>query len=199
MKNLLIFFISTFTLASFQSCKNCNSYLNLDSRAVECVFKVGSYFVYNDSSDQIIDSEYVYQYTYHINSDILYYRDDCYTYGDELSMSQSSFHNGVLYDKIYTDNSGPEGIGTYDSLRYYYSSPSFFYPYTDTFISNNFVVSGHVYPTVYKNNYPASTVKNGDTIPTDFYYAPNYGIIKRVEHRPTGDVSWDLIRYHIVQ
>jgi hypothetical protein len=64
---------------------------------------------------------------------------------------------------------------------------------------NNFVVGGHVYPTVYKSQgiiYGATVASN---IPVDYYFAKGYGIVKRIEHRTTGDVSWDLIRYHILQ
>jgi hypothetical protein len=36
------------------------------------------------------------------------------------------------------------------------------------------------------------------TNPTDLYYASGYGIVKIVEHRPTGDVSHDLVNYKII-
>ncbi|MBS1686906.1 MAG: hypothetical protein JSS76_19370 [Bacteroidetes bacterium] len=33
--------------------------------------------------------------------------------------------------------------------------------------------------------------------PADIYFASNYGIVKIVEHRPSGDVPWILTNYHI--
>ena len=48
------------------------------------------------------------------------------------------------------------------------------------------------------------TVQIGDgsspwfTHPTDLYITSGSGIIKMVQHLPTGDVNWNLINYHIV-
>ncbi len=35
--------------------------------------------------------------------------------------------------------------------------------------------------------------------PTDLYYVANYGIVKMVTHKPTGDIRWDLVNYHIIK
>ena len=203
MNKASIIFTFFITLIFFQSCRNCNTYIRPDSRISECIFKVGSYFIYSDTTDHIIDSEYVYQYTYKVNGVVLTYTDACYTYGDVFSMSQISFHNGIFYDKIYSGNaSEPPYLFVGDSLGYeYYSYPSeapTFIPSSDTAVFSNFSVGGSVYPTVYKNNFQLRIKENTDTVPIDLYFAQNYGIFKRVEHRPSGDVSWDLIRYHIV-
>jgi hypothetical protein len=194
MNKALIIFILFLSIVFFQSCQNCNTYYHSDPVVVSCMFKIGSYFVYNDSTDHIIDSEYVYQYTYHINGVELTYEDNCLTYGDVLSMSQLSFHNGSFYDKIYSDGSAPPHFFLYDSLRYDYSFPGWTFALS---VLSNFSVSNNIYPTVYKDSSVYGTLVGTDTIPTDLYFAPNYGIVKKVEHRPTGDVSWDLIRYHI--
>jgi len=190
------------TIASFQSCRNCNTYVHTAPIILDCVFKAGSYFVYNDSTDHIIDSEYVYQYTYQINGVELSRTDGCFTYGgDIISMSQNSFHDGIFFDKIYSNNeSQPVYLFIGDSLGYDHplSEAPTFMPYNNSSVLSNFSVSGNIYPTVYKDSSAYSTIVGSDTVPTDLYFAPNYGIVKRVEHRPTGDVSWDLIRYHIV-
>jgi hypothetical protein len=64
---------------------------------------------------------------------------------------------------------------------------------------NNFFVAGYAYPTVYKTEGIKYGITVASNISVDFYFAPGYGVVKRVEHRSTGDVSWDLIRYHILQ
>lgn len=73
-----------------------------------------------------------------------------------------------------------------------------FYTVDDSIHYQNFSVGGHVFQTVYKTS-RLQVVAGSDTVNTDLYYAPGYGIVKKVEHRPTGDVNWDLVRYHIVQ
>jgi hypothetical protein len=107
-------------------------------------------------------------------------------------MTEISYRNSLFYDSIY--ESGVIYIS--DSKRFWISGG---YVYgADLIVPNPMTVNGILYPAVYKG-YQQLIVDNSDTIPTDLYFASNYGIIKRVEHRPTGDVSWDLIRYHIVQ
>jgi hypothetical protein len=66
-----------------------------------------------------------------------------------------------------------------------------------------------IQPSVSSGNYNFQnvqlwTVQIGDgsspwfTHPTDLYITSGSGIIKMVQHLPTGDVKWNLINYHIV-
>ena len=178
-------------LISLSYC-SCNSCVNVDkptdSRVSACFFKVGSYFIYNDSIDHIIDSQYVFQYSYRPNFLPSMY-DNCTLYTNQYQMWETSYRNGLLYDSIYSScNTSPgflSSVTTYD-------------PRMDT-LFNNFVVGGHVYPTVYKTEGIIYRVPVDSNIPVDYYFATGYGVVKRVEHRQAGDVSWDLIRYHILQ
>jgi len=197
MNKVLRLIIIIATTLFFQSCQKCNTYYHSDPVIVSSFFKTGSYFVYSDTADHIIDSEYVCKYTYLVNGIFLTKEDACLTYGDELSMSQLSFHNGSFYDKIYSDGSAPPHLSITDSLGHLFSASAYNYSF-DLSVLSNFPVSGNIYPTVYKDSSAYSAIVGSDTVPTDLYFAPNYGIVKRVEHRPTGDVSWDLIRYNIV-
>ena len=205
MKTIFIF-IFLFLVIVLPSCRNCNySYpdYTIDPGTKSLFAKSGSYFVYHDSIDHIIDSQYVNSYKYTIGAvgvgDLF---DGCGATADELKIIQLSYRNGLFYDSIYLAAS----ISTFNSplgssISYYegsqISQAGFVYS-SDLYIPNSLTVGGTLYPTVYKG-YQQRIIHNSDTIPTDFYFAPNFGIIKRVEHRSTGDVSWDLIRYHIVQ
>ena len=177
------------------SCEKCvHIYEATDPRISSCFFKVGSYFIYSDTTDHIIDSQYVFLYSYLPNSVVL--GGECSTYANEYNMMQSSYRNGLLYDTIYTSTPSARapnylfyGVGTIGGIDGSY------YPNLDTSY-NNFFVGGNAYATVYK--VPNCQLLY-DTIPTDLYFASGYGVVKKIEHRTTGNVSWDLIRYHILQ
>ena len=185
-------------ILSISSCKNCDSYYPTVTSVASCFFKTGSYFVYIDSIDHIVDSQYVFQYNYQARGNVIYVYDQCYTYVDIHEMNMRSYRNGLFYDSIYSlQKSDPTTIRMF-SAKGYFTQFDQAISMTDTPISN-FSVAGHVYPSVYKR-YPSWYLCEGpDTVYTDQYFAPGYGIVKRVEHRHTGDVSWDLIRSHIVQ
>jgi hypothetical protein len=111
-------------------------------------------------------------------------------------MVEKSYRNGVLYDTISSfcnqspgDVSWSNGVGT---------SGGVYYPGMDSSF-NNFVVAGNVYTTVYETGETIYGVIATEDITVVYYFAPGYGVVKRIEHRLTGDVSWDLIRYHIMQ
>lgn len=207
-KNLLTFVILSFSLL-LGSCIKCSRDQPLDSNLASCFFKVGSYFIYNDSIDHIIDSEYVYQYGFERGQGAgSYTQANCNYPADWVYMSQSSFRNGLIFDSIHSLSSSLKTMNMYDSKGYIYfirnrynytEIPEMVYSTSsDTLMYRNFSVGGKVYPTVYESLIPVYIKQNSDTIPCSFYFAPNYGIIKKVEHRPSGDVSWDLIRSHIV-
>ena len=186
------------SIVCLPSCRKCGqSYAPVDSKISSCIFKVGSYFIYQDSVDQIIDSEYVYQYFYHphtLNSST----DGCEIYVDELYMNESSFRNGVSYnDTIFSGNSQPYIMDIYNQKWVNGENCPILDLQSNTTI-DNYTLAGTTYPTVYKASPHALILEGSDTVHADLYIAPGYGIIQRIEHRPTGDVPWNLIRYHIV-
>ena len=193
-------FVILITTGLLHSCKKCGSDTKPYPIVPSCFFNAGSYFIYNDSIEHIIDSQYVFYYSYQSGQSTNGYMiDDC-SYGfDLILMNESSFRNGLFYDNIHMKNMDPSQIYLWDSLGYYWANQGgvvFSVGNNDSF--SNFSVGATVYPKVYKFNYPMRIIENTDTVALDLYFAQNYGIVKRVEHRPTGDVSWDLIRYHIV-
>lgn len=196
MRNAFVVFILLLILASFPSCNDCNQYITTDQRLFHYVFKAGSYFVYIDSAENIIDSDYVIQYTYVPNGTPLTHVDDCYTYGNALGMEQVSYRNNIFYDN-YFYNASPTDIVLIDTKGYDYYRSTIFNPSLDTVSIHNFPVGGNIVPVIYKGE-SAIILEGSNNVNTDFYLAPDYGIVKKVEHRATGDVIWNLIRYHIV-
>ena len=195
MKRAVIFVMILISL-SYCSCNSCaNVDKPTDPRVSACFFKVGSYFIYNDSTDQIIDSQFVFQYSYRPNFLPSMY-DNCTLYINQYQMWETSYRNSFLYDSIYSScNTTPGYIAWGEVGNYLVTS---YDPGMDTSF-NNFFVGGHIYPTVYKTEGRIYGVTVASDIIVDFYFAPGYGIVKRVEHRQAGDVNWDLIRYHILQ
>ena len=188
------------SIVCLPSCQRCpNGYTPVDPRIAVDTFKVGSYFIYLDSVDQIIDSEYVYQYSFSVH-DFLYTTDGCDFYADELQSSESSFRNGVSYnDTIIWGSEASYSVGVFDykwANNTGESHPAL-NPGSDMTIVN-YTIAGTTYPIVYKSSNQALIPEGSDTIHTDIYFATGYGIVQRIEHRPTGDVPWNLIRYHIV-
>jgi len=201
MNKVFTIFLLFLAIFFFQSCRNCNKDIALDSSVLDYFSKSGSYFIYSDSSDHIIDSEYVYRYTYNVGvTQVGEPMDGCYTSGDLVKMYQLSFQNTVFYDSLNTAAGIASYYGIIDTKGYYHytQSVNFIEPSYNTPSFNNFFVGGNVFPIVYEEASAYYLIENGDSVPMDLYFAPNYGIVKRVEHRPTGDVSWDLIRSHIV-
>lgn len=197
MRKAFCLLIVSLSLILLDSCKSCNTYIPVDPKIMSLIFKPGSYFIYSDSADHITDSQYVYQYAYYKEGVNYYYEDGCYSYYATVSASHSSFRNGVFFDNIDLQvKFDPYDLIISDSLGTYYSA-RVFSAYLDTITLNNYNINGHIYPKVYKGN-PLTILESGISIPTDIYFAPNYGIVRRVEHRSTGDVNWDLIRYHLV-
>lgn len=203
MKKGFVFIVVLISLLC-DSCKRCGSGDNAtDARVSSCFFKVGSYFIYNNATEQIIDSQYVLSYSYQPNSALLGFYDECGNiYANSYKMWVISYRNGLYYDSIYSYSGNP------DDLYYDYGTRAPFgalfdpssngqpcCPPLDTPF-NNFAVGGNVYATVYK---VSNCELFHDTVPTDLYFAPGYGVVKRLEHRTSGNVSWDLIRYHIAQ
>ena len=194
MKKVIAFVVILISL-SYCSCNKCGSGDNpTDPHISSCFFKVGSYFIYNDTTDHIIDSQYVFQYSYQPNFIPIMY-DMCTEYDNQYQMWETSFRKGLFYDTIATKANDPYNL-CWSQTEGVISS-NCYNPTYDTLI-NNFMMGGHVYPTVYID-LGGERLSEGTIVGTDLYIATGYGIIKRVEHRLTGDVSWDLIRYHIVQ
>ena len=202
MKKVIVF-VMVLVLLAYCSCQRCGGYdYPTDRRVSGCFFKVGSYFIYNDTADQIIDSQYVFMYSYLPNSVPQVYDGACFDYYSQYKMWETSYRNGLYYDSIYSYS--PDAADLYYDYGNRTPFGALFNPSSsgppccsplDTPFSN-FSVGGKAYATVYE--VPNCELFN-DTVPTDLYFAQGYGVVKRVEHRPTGDVSWDLIRYHIVQ
>jgi hypothetical protein len=197
MKKTLVLLMILISL-SYCSCNRCGSGDNpTDPRISSCFFKVGSYFIYSDTTDHIIDSQYVFLYSYKPNSIPIIY-DMCTEYDNQYEMWEASYRNSLLYDSIYSAcNSSPGYLYLRDGINSSGTS-TYYNPGMDT-LFNNFFVDGYVYATVYKTEGIIYGINVASNITLDFYFAPGYGIVKKVEHRPTGDVSWDLIRYHILQ
>ena len=187
------------SIVCLSSCQKCpNEYTPIDQRIAADTFKVGSYFIYLDSVDQIIDSEYVYQY-YFSPHYLINYTDGCAYYADELQMYESSFRNGTSYnDTIVWTFAGFMVVFDYKWLNLTGDSDPALNPGSDMTIVN-YTIAGTTYPIVYKSSNQALIPEGSDTIHADIYFATGYGIVQRIEHRPTGDVPWNLIRYHIVQ
>ena len=193
MKKTIAFVVILISL-SCCGCRKCGSPDNpTDSRVSSCFFKVGSYFIYNDTTDHIIDSQYVFLYSYQPNF-FPSVSDGCTSYTNSYNMQMISYRNGLLYDTISSLCDASPGYVAWSHGAG--SSASAYYPGMDSSF-NNFVVDGHVYPTVYLTGDVIYGVTPASNIQVDYYFAPGYGVVKRVEHRTTGDVSWDLIRYHI--
>ncbi len=196
MKKIIAFVIILISL-SYCSCNRCDDADEpTDPRVSSCFFKVGSYFIYSDTTDHIIDSQYVSLYSYLPNFAPTAYDGACFNYANQYQMVEKSYRNGVLYDTISSfcnqspgDVSWSNGVGT---------SGGVYYPGMDSSF-NNFVVAGNVYTTVYETGETIYGVIATEDITVVYYFAPGYGVVKRIEHRLTGDVSWDLIRYHIMQ
>ena len=195
--SIIIFLLPVFI---FQSCKKCsNDYpdYTIDPVTKSFFSKPGSYFIYTDTIDHVIDSQYVNYYQYSTGAfNVGGLMDGCGATGDELKMTQNSYRNGLIYDSIYLYASAPPGI-TYISFTGRGSQYAIAMYSADAEVPNSLTVAVTLYPEVYQFH-QRWIADNGDTIPTDLYLAPNYAIIKRVEHRSTGDVSWDLVRSHII-
>jgi hypothetical protein len=191
MKKTLVLLMILISL-SYCSCNRCANIDNpTDPRISSCFFKVGSYFIYSDTTDHIIDSQYIFFYSYLPNF-FSSRSDECTSYTSSYNMQLISYRNGLYYDSISVYSREQDYLcwsQTEGGI-----SGNCFDPQYATLI-NNFAVGGNVYPTVYED--PACELISSDTI--DLYFVPGYSIVKRVEHRPTGDVNWDLIRYHILQ
>lgn len=205
-KDVIPFIAQAIIMLSIQSCNKCgNTYTPVNHQIYNCFFKVGSYFIYQDSVDQIIDSEYVCYYNFSpktLQPELT--RDGCQFYQDYLMMSQISFLNGVLYDTLGSSVESPSGLVVFNQKWLngkgisgigIGNSPEL---NLGDFI-NNYSVAGTTYPVVYRGTPQGILVEGMDTVPIDIYFAPDYGIVQRIEHCPTGNVSWNLIRYYVAQ
>jgi hypothetical protein len=163
MNNAFRFFISFIVIVSFNSCKNCNTYHATDSRVANCFFKVGSYFVYSNGVDHIIDSQYVFQYatSKYVSSQI----DECLTYENNYNMSQKSYRNGLFYDTIYSSAVDPANLSRGETEGVIEQPAPIYMPYYDSSISN-FSVGRQVFPMVYKAS-PELLLEGSDTVSTD--------------------------------
>jgi hypothetical protein len=200
-----------------------------DIRMLNYVFRQGSYFIYSDTADGVIDSQYVYAYTYskHVWIDSVspyyVYNSTLYCgpyYRDLLYMKYSSYYNGVWNDSFISvaDGAGlsiAEGdFRSYGLLTNVYQGVPVFYldqtkpglinpGYKVTTQSYYIAYLGHQAVTVSGVAYSADVFRTLSYLPRyvntniDLYLVDNIGIVKIIEHRQTGDVSRDLIRYHI--
>ena len=247
MKKLFFLLSLATLLLVLHSCKNnpCAyvvNYPKLDPRLPNYFYKVGSYWVYRDSANGTIDSQYVCYYLYRTH-----YRNPIDTpnkaylpvsisgapsstycgpyYLDDIRMKINSYLSGVFKDSFnfYAISQGDKSAALWE-----YSPPNsqtsavteFILEWSQTGILNCCYrlspqgdTTGTWYrgtqPTISSGNYNFQnvyqwTVQIGDgtcpwfTYPTDLYLVPDSGIVKMVQHLPTGDVVWDLINYHIV-
>ena len=198
MKNIFYVVITLVFTVCLYSCRHCDSTFPSDRLVVKWFVKPGSYWVYSSSLNQVSDSQYVCLSVYKPRGAWLHSTDGCITYGDAYYMDQVSYRNGLFYDTIHSQ-ANPAWVYISDSKGYILSGSLAYASSMDSISYQNFVVGGHVFQTVYKISRDRFTIAGNDTVSTDLYYAPGYGIVKRVDHWPAGAVSWDLARYHIVQ
>jgi hypothetical protein len=192
MKKIIAFAVILISLLC-SSCEKCvHQYEATDPRISSCFFKVGSYFIYSDTTDHIIDSQYVFLYSYQPNSVVL--GNECSTYANEYNYYAASYRNGIIYDTVGASARASNYLCVGETEGG--ANGTCYYPDHDTAF-NNFDVSGKIYPTVYKSS--GVIYQGNNTIIQDYYFASGYGVVKKVQHWTTGDVSWDLIRYHILK
>jgi hypothetical protein len=91
MKKIIAFAVILISLLC-SSCEKCvHQYEATDPRISSCFFKVGSYFIYSDTTDHIIDSQYVFLYSYQPNSVVL--GNECSTYANEYILNKDRITN----------------------------------------------------------------------------------------------------------
>jgi hypothetical protein len=220
MKNYIIAFMfiilvfGTISSCKKGDCTGVTTYSTIDTRLSNYFFKVGSFWVYQDSASGLIDSQTVVGYTY-----ALHQLDSTPTSGggspshsycgpfyfDILSMIVIDFKNGMT-DSILCSSSG-EGISI-ESLNpnsdlgedifnlnsadpgtrlLYLGSISTFFQNATNF--NNVQVFQSQYSPLYSYYF---------TCNTDLYFCSGFGIIKKIEHTSGGDRVWQLKRFHLL-
>lgn len=218
-------------------CKGVITYISVDNRLLNYVFQPGTYWIYQDTVDAIIDSQYVYKYIHLVHDEYLNpdtikgpnpytCRDPLYT--DVLQMQTMSFYNNIFADTLMIEAAGssqnvtnesnmlsifehwntsnttglPCFILDYSKIGLIYSWPT---TLTDTSsLSYEGTLGNLITAAGTFSNVNIFRIKNADptstrfTYPTDLYFCSGYGIIRIVEHRTSGDVPWNLLRYKIV-
>jgi hypothetical protein len=196
-------------------------YFKIDPKLNNLLFGVGSYWVYSDTSQHHIDSQYVYAAAtvYHDYYKIPdpnphTYRNYCADtlYYDHRYMRISHFQDG-LYKDTLTLRTSDESYGEYtisllwhfflndtsDHFSRYYSVIGTELPYI---VSKGVIPilttsSGLTFTNVFVFQHPYNSNKSIFPADADFYTVAGVGIVKIVEHRASGDVVHDLIKYHI--
>ena len=215
-KYLIVLIIS---IALLQSCqKSCKDYYYpLDGRLFQFFLKPGTYWVYRDSATGMIDSQYVYAYrfrqyfTYNPSPNRPHSTCQLPVYTDSIYMYIREFQNSLPYRdsiKYYSFNGGLPNIGCtgYNYLgidstvgALVFSVDSSVYK-NEVFSVSQITISGVLYQNVIKVKLDYINYFRPQILcPTEFYYLAGYGIIRKVEYRSTGTVSWDLMRYQIVR
>jgi len=235
MKKIPVIISALLLLVAVNSCKNpCKGvqiYLQIDSRLLNYVFKPGSYWVYQDTVDGIIDSQFVnqYQYSTHVlDHNFPAKSDPCQAprYLDILQMSFVSVQNNVLKDTLGIGASFSFNSNAINTISIYehFKQPNetgitcFELDYSQVgLIDRGSGFGSNTYTWSYEGKQNVVTSGGGNytnvnifriqitdpnstrfTNPTDLYFCSGFGIVKIVEHRPTGDVPWNLIRYNII-
>ena len=199
-------------------CDGFQTYYPLDSRLLNFYFKPGTYWVYRDSATGMIDSQYVYAYrfrqyfTYNPSPNRPHSTCQLPVYTDSIYMCIREFQNSLPYkDSIeyYSFGGGTIAMG-FTGYNYYVGQNS---NYSMLAFDVDSDIYKNVVGTVQSITINGTTYQNAikvklDTLnsfhpqifcPTETYFASGYGIIRKIEYRTTGTVSWDLMKYQIVR
>ena len=206
-------------MALLQGCqKHCKDYYYpLDGRLFQFFFKPGTYWVYRDSATGMIDSQYVYAYKfrqhYTYTPAQLFYTDNMLCgpiYWDDVEMVVAEYQNQLLFrDSIKYSSNGEGPDISFEGYNYKGIDSNFHTQclWLDTIEHGNNIwtiqsisVNNAIYHNVIKVRLDYSIYTEYQILyATEFYFAAGYGIIRKVEYRPTGTVSWDLMRYQFVR
>ncbi len=188
-----------------------------------CIFKTGTYWVYQDSTSGKLDSVWVYQYsqttdTFKKTQTDIYY---CPVYLYRTFSSKYRSNNYVQFNTAFEVQNGRNIIleGVIDSTGSIGDYVKAFSPFTlnlqQGFYTSGDVatllqsiniligINGNTFSNVYKyshtkdcSNYYFINYQHFEN-KTNTYFAPHIGIVRK--EVPDSNIVWNLIRYHIVQ
>ena len=175
-------------------CKGYGGYYSNSNDLKKHSFKIGSYWVYQDSASGILDSQSVFYYNAQNHVEVGYSYGvagaECTDYSDKFQTSAASFWNGIIHDSIFWGNiyAGDNiliSFSTHQEMYYGYLASD-----ANSTTLTNFSVLGNVFPKVSCSNGGLNSV---------IYQADNIGIVKWVFNDTiNGQRSWNLLRYHVV-
>jgi len=211
MKNLCIILLALIILPS---CKKKQEFHYLSEEFKKnCLFTVGSYWIYKNDSTGLIDSTFI-----SISPEMGYYIPNEVSVWETATISCSSsiirkffmmagFFKLFIYD---TNINCTPWVGyienTYNMFIYYMECPSFSYlkPRWNVYIKS-------FYPEYFFNQHTYYNVQFTRTIPDyqvilndslDVYYSKGTGIVRFIHYNVNGSgdtESWSLLRYRVVQ